>query len=131
MQNNDNSLEIPENMKDLFTGEIMNDPVRAADGQNYERSFIQRWFNLGFYKSPTTGELLLNQDLKFNAELKKEIDDYLKIHPEAARRPINNEELEKLVEQRYQMVQETINIIATTATAAVATEITATSCCIL
>jgi len=37
-----------------ITQEVMTDPVRAADGQVYERAELQQWFDAGRDTSPLT-----------------------------------------------------------------------------
>jgi hypothetical protein len=41
----------------------MADPVTTHDGQSYERSAIEQWFNSGKSISPATGATLMHQNL--------------------------------------------------------------------
>jgi hypothetical protein len=66
----------PEELCDnIFTMEIMEDPVVAEDGFTYERSAILKWF--GTKKtSPTTGAILQSTKLIPNCSLKSQINQW-------------------------------------------------------
>jgi len=57
--------------RDPVTKEIFNDPVIAADGITYERSFIEKWFLEGNLKSPVTGLTFDNKKITPNFALQK------------------------------------------------------------
>ena len=59
-----------------FEGEVMTDPVVAADGFTYERASILRWFAMGKQFSPTTGALLNSQSLFPNHTVKILINEW-------------------------------------------------------
>jgi hypothetical protein len=46
-----------------ITQEPMADPVTTSDGQSYERSAIEQWFNSGQNPSPATGKTLIHKNL--------------------------------------------------------------------
>jgi len=50
-------------MECSITHELMADPVMCADGQTYERSAIEQWFDTGSATSPATGEVLASLNL--------------------------------------------------------------------
>jgi len=70
-----------------ISGQIMKDPVLAADGHTYERSEIERWLTgtPGLVdpnnKSPKTGAQLRNQKLVPNSNVKQAIHHCLKLWP--------------------------------------------------
>ena len=57
-----------------ITGEIMKDPVMAADNFTYERAAIQRWFDSGHRTSPLGGFHLNDTTLRPNIGMKHVID---------------------------------------------------------
>ena len=57
-----------------ITGEIMKDPVMAADNFTYERSAIQKWFDSGHRNSPLGGFHLNDTTLRPNIGMKHVID---------------------------------------------------------
>ncbi|KAA6369274.1 MAG: hypothetical protein EZS28_035199, partial [Streblomastix strix] len=66
---------------------IMVDPVRASDGQAYEREYIQEIMKKPGAKSPMTKNPL-GPDLIPDLELKQKIEDYLKQFPDHPLNPI-------------------------------------------
>lgn len=56
--------------------QIMSDPVVAADGITYDRNNIEKWFEDGNNKSPTTGAPLTSLILIPNINLKKIINEF-------------------------------------------------------
>jgi hypothetical protein len=60
----------------IFTLELMLDPVIASDGFTYERASILRWFAMGKNTSPTTGAVLLNRVLITNNSLRRAIHEH-------------------------------------------------------
>jgi hypothetical protein len=61
-----------------ITQEVMKDPVIAADGFSYERTSIERWFEMGHTTSPVTNKHLEHLFLTTNHSLRKAIDDVSK-----------------------------------------------------
>ena len=47
-----------------ITQELFVDPVICADGNTYERSALEKWFNHGKRTSPTTNEILVHFHLR-------------------------------------------------------------------
>lgn len=66
---------VPPDCTCPITGEVMTDPVVAADGHSYERKAIAAWFALGKRTSPKTNESLPRQDLLPNHALRAAIED--------------------------------------------------------
>jgi hypothetical protein len=58
----------------------MADPVSTPDGQSYERTAIEQWFNSGEDTSPATGAALIHQNLVPNIALRNIIHE---VCPEA------------------------------------------------
>ena len=61
---------IPRDYYCPITHEVMQDPVVTADGQSYERSAIQQWFDMGHRTSPATNARLPHMTLTPNRILK-------------------------------------------------------------
>ena len=59
--------------------DIMENPVICSDGQTYERSAIQPWFDLGNDTSPITNVRLANRKLIPNIALRQAIDAHKKL----------------------------------------------------
>ena len=59
--------------------DIMEDPVICSDGQTYERSAIQPWFDLGNNTSPITNAALANTILIPNIALRQAIEAHKKL----------------------------------------------------
>jgi hypothetical protein len=59
--------------------DIMNDPVICSDGQTYERSAIQPWFDRGNNTSPITNVPLANRNLIPNIALRQAIEAHRKL----------------------------------------------------
>ena len=72
-------LEIPEEYFDIFSGEIMVDPVTVSSGHTYERAYIEDWCSKHGNKDPTTREKLINSTgrMKTNVVIKKSIERFL------------------------------------------------------
>jgi archaellum component FlaC len=68
--------EIPEDLQDPLTGDIYQDPVRAADGQTYSRSFIEEWFRRGHRTSPLHGNELPNLSLTPDTGVQRRLVEY-------------------------------------------------------
>ncbi|GFR42799.1 hypothetical protein Agub_g3766 [Astrephomene gubernaculifera] len=56
-----------------ITLSVMDDPVTAADGVNYERSALEMWLELGNSEFPGSGVRIASRDVTPNPELKAEI----------------------------------------------------------
>ena len=69
-----------------ITGEIMEDPVVAADGHTYERSSIMQWFDKNL-TSPMTNEAMTTKMLFPNHALKSQILDWVE-----KQTPVNTKE---------------------------------------
>mmetsp|Transcript_40549 Transcript_40549/g.79853 ORF Transcript_40549/g.79853 Transcript_40549/m.79853 type:complete len:584 (-) Transcript_40549:82-1833(-) len=74
---------IQASMRCSITREPMADPVLCGDGQTYERTAIEQWFNMGGATSPATGEVLTSQNLLPNIALRSAIHEAF---PEACER---------------------------------------------
>jgi len=59
-----------------ITEELMKNPVKTVNGYSYEREAIEKWFAMGHFTSPLTGEDLPSTDLVPNQTLKKLIIQY-------------------------------------------------------
>lgn len=59
-----------------ITLELYRDPVVASDGHTYERSALERWFKTNS-KSPRTGQVMVDQQMTLNINLKKLIQDII------------------------------------------------------
>ena len=59
------STQIPPKYFCSITGQVMIDPVVAADGQTYERKAIEKWLE-AHDASPTTNEILKDKNLRPN-----------------------------------------------------------------
>ena len=53
-----------------ITYQIMENPIKAADGRTYEKSAIEDWYASGKIKSPVTGIKLSDKNLINNNNLK-------------------------------------------------------------
>jgi len=58
-----------------FTGEIMQDPVVTADGQTFDRAFIERWLERND-TSPATGLKLPSKTLVPNIALRQAVEEW-------------------------------------------------------
>jgi ankyrin repeat protein len=88
----ESDLTIPDGYECPITGEIMQNPVMAADGHSYEKAAIEEWFRKGNHRSPLTGEKLPHRTLTVNWNLKKLITTFL------AKRPILNKEKQEFAD---------------------------------
>lgn len=61
---------VPDEFRCPLCLELMLDPVCTADGQTYERSYIEAWLN-GHDVSPLTNETLAHKHLTPNLALKQ------------------------------------------------------------
>jgi hypothetical protein len=61
-----------------ITQEVMGDPVKASDGQTYEREAIERWILKSHppYKSPVKNEKSLNLVLTPDDNMRSNISEY-------------------------------------------------------
>ncbi|XP_020605209.1 uncharacterized protein LOC110044027 isoform X4 [Orbicella faveolata] len=64
-----------------ISNKIMKDPVKAADGYNYERRAIRRWFRKK-RSSPMTNETLTDLEVRPNDELRNRIERFVREHSE-------------------------------------------------
>ncbi len=69
-----------------LTMEVMTDPVMTADGQTYERTQIESWFELGNRTSPMTRAELPNTNLTPNIALRNAIRENRSFFKEPAGR---------------------------------------------
>lgn len=70
------AVEIPDHFLCSITGEMMKDPVTDVKyGHNYEREAIVKWLT-EHQRSPLTMQPLTIADLKDNAELKQQIQEF-------------------------------------------------------
>ena len=58
------------------TWEAFSDPVAAADGHSFERTYIEAWFRAGHRTSPLTGCILPHTNLLPNHALRNAVDDW-------------------------------------------------------
>lgn len=70
-----NETKIPNGYECPITGELMVDPVVAADGHTYERAAIEEWFR-AHATSPLTRATLSCRTLLPNFALKKAISEF-------------------------------------------------------
>lgn len=73
------NVEVPFEFLCPITNKIMSDPVTAADGYNYERKAIRRWFRKK-RSSPMTNETLVNFNVRANDELRSRIESFVGDH---------------------------------------------------
>jgi hypothetical protein len=59
----------------IFTMEVMNEPVVASDGFTYEKKSIEQWFSKNS-RSPITNMVLSNFSLIPNRSLKSQINQW-------------------------------------------------------
>ena len=62
--------------KDLvcpITNEMFVDPVTTSDGMTYERTAIERWFDIGNTKSPLTNLPIDPSDISPNLDIKSRL----------------------------------------------------------
>jgi hypothetical protein len=82
----ENDLPLPDEFLCPITHELMTDPVITVDGQSYERTAIQEWFQRGSITSPATGAILTSNILVPNHALRNAIYKFhehlpfLKVH---------------------------------------------------
>ncbi|CAG9316645.1 unnamed protein product [Blepharisma stoltei] len=77
-------IDIPSDYCCPITGELMEDPVLAPDGQSYERAAITAWFQRQ-KTSPLTGENLKSTFLIDNHRLRAIIQSFKETMPEIQR----------------------------------------------
>jgi len=68
--NSDSSVQCP------ITLDVMQDPVTAADGRNYERAAIEGHFATGRHTSPRTGAALASLELGPNRQLQRRCQEF-------------------------------------------------------
>lgn len=73
------NVEVPFEFLCPITNKIMKDPVTAADGYNYERKAIRRWFRKK-RTSPMTNEEVSNLSVRANDELRSRIEVFVGEH---------------------------------------------------
>lgn len=71
-------LLIPSYFRCPLSLELMLDPVIVASGQTYDRTSIQRWFDLGFTICPNTQQTLTHTNLIPNYTVKSMIENWCK-----------------------------------------------------
>jgi len=92
------SVPVPQSFKCPMTLEILKDPVVTVDGQVYERSAIQQWFQRGNATSPLTGNHLPSLVLTPERPLQRAIEEYLNARPELERKQLDLLSLEAIAE---------------------------------
>ncbi|KAJ7383552.1 hypothetical protein OS493_027215, partial [Desmophyllum pertusum] len=75
------NAEVPFEFLCPITNKQMKDPVTAADGYNYERRAIRRWFRKK-RSSPMTNETLTDLNVRPNDELRNRIESFVGEHTE-------------------------------------------------
>ncbi len=93
-----------------ITQEIMEDPVMAQDGHTYERSAIQRWFDMGKRISPKTGARLLSTELILNHTMRSLIQDLKAQMPVLARHKLNMDNIEAAIKLREEYIQQELEL---------------------
>eukprot|EP00037_Helgoeca_nana_P021830 m.220851 g.220851 ORF g.220851 m.220851 type:complete len:231 (+) comp25793_c0_seq4:421-1113(+) len=78
--------KVPSRLKCPISGELIDDPVVAADGFSYENSYISEWFRRGHTTSPLTGAPLLSTSLTPNQNLRQLIMEFKERHSALERR---------------------------------------------
>eukprot|EP00892_Ulva_mutabilis_P006882 jgi/Ulvmu1/4566/UM002_0294.1 len=73
----DGSYIVPSAYRCPLTGELMLDPVRAADGFVYERSAIEQWLSLGRKVSPMTNMPLSHPYVTPDRDLRAAVQSWL------------------------------------------------------
>lgn len=84
MARTDGSYLVPASFRCPLTGEVMLDPVRAADGFVYERSAIEQWLQMGRKRSPMTNEALSHPYLIPQNEQRSSIQAWLRSQKDGA-----------------------------------------------
>mmetsp|Transcript_15672 Transcript_15672/g.54619 ORF Transcript_15672/g.54619 Transcript_15672/m.54619 type:complete len:941 (-) Transcript_15672:375-3197(-) len=95
-------MEVPRDMICPLSREIMIDPVCTASGHNYEREWIQGWFDTGHSTNPLTGEVLTNTTLTPSIAFRNAIQDFLDSNTVLAN---EMKGLQKKLRQAQSMVQ--------------------------
>lgn len=75
------NIEVPFEFLCPITNKIMKDPVTAADGHNYERKAIRRWFRRK-RTSPLTNVELSDLTVRANDALRNRIETFDRDHSE-------------------------------------------------
>ncbi|XP_073040383.1 U-box domain-containing protein 9-like [Primulina eburnea] len=70
----------PEEFRCPLSKEIMRDPVIVANGQTYDRPFIQKWLNSGNRTCPRTQQVLTHTILTPNQLIREMIQQWCKNH---------------------------------------------------
>jgi len=73
------AASIPHHFFCPITQDVMNDPVKTADGMCYDRPAIETWF-MHNGTSPLTGLTLSNKALTPNTDLREQINNFVKKH---------------------------------------------------
>ena len=71
---------IPNDFQCPITTQVMYEPMMAADGESYEKEYIEAWL-VTRNTSPLTNELLTHKHLTPNKNLKRAIDELLDKYP--------------------------------------------------
>ncbi|XP_075503940.1 U-box domain-containing protein 9-like [Primulina tabacum] len=70
----------PEAFRCPLSKELMRDPVIVANGQTYDRTFIQKWLNSGNRTCPRTQQVLTHTILTPNQLIREMIQQWCKNH---------------------------------------------------
>ncbi|XP_073274075.1 U-box domain-containing protein 9-like [Primulina huaijiensis] len=70
----------PEEFRCPLSKELMRDPVIVANGQTYDRTFIQKWLNSGNRTCPRTQQVLTHTILTPNQLIREMIQQWCKNH---------------------------------------------------
>ncbi|ACE06545.1 hypothetical protein Aasi_1218 [Candidatus Amoebophilus asiaticus 5a2] len=97
---------IPDECFCPITQEIMEDPVIAQDSHSYERSAIQRWFDVGKRVSPMTGKRLLSTELIANYTMRSLIQDIKAQVPVLTRHKLDIRNIEAAIKLREEEIEE-------------------------
>jgi GTP-binding protein EngB required for normal cell division len=102
--------EIPDECFCPITQEIMEDPVIAQDGHTYERSAIQRWFDMGKRTSPKTGARLFSTELTPNHAMRGLIQDLKEKIPVLARHKLSMQNIEAAIKLREEEMRQQLEL---------------------
>lgn len=74
-------IDPPHRYRCPISGELMEDPVVAADGHTYERAFVEEWFRRGHLTSPLTGAVINSDLLTPNQSMRALIVEFVEENP--------------------------------------------------
>ncbi|CAG9320247.1 unnamed protein product [Blepharisma stoltei] len=98
-------IDIPDDYCCPITGDLMEDPVVAPDGQSYDRASITAWFQRN-KTSPLTGATLKNTFLIENHRLKSIISSFKEKMPEIQRECQIKRDLLEAIKSREAFVED-------------------------